>query len=49
MKCMQDFQSQARKTGDDKKLKQAASRRKKLEERMGLEVNDKGHKFKLNR
>jgi ATP-binding cassette subfamily F protein 3 len=39
----------AKKTGDDKKLKQAASRRKKLDERMGMQVNDKGHRFKLNR
>ena len=39
----------ARKKGDDKKLKQAASRRKKLEERSGLEVNAKGGRFKLNR
>ncbi|KAF2859592.1 ABC transporter ATP-binding protein uup-1 [Piedraia hortae CBS 480.64] len=39
----------ARRTGDDKKLKQAASRKKKLDERMGLEVSAKGGKFKLNR
>lgn len=39
----------ARKTGDDKKLKQAASRKKKLEERTGLEVSAKGGRFKLNR
>ncbi|VDC07955.1 unnamed protein product [Peniophora sp. CBMAI 1063] len=39
----------ARRTGDDKKLKQAASRRKKLEERSGLEVSAKGTRFKLNR
>ncbi|KAF2398889.1 ABC transporter ATP-binding protein uup-1 [Trichodelitschia bisporula] len=39
----------AKRTGDDKKLKQAASRRKKLEERTGLEVNAKGGRFKLNR
>jgi len=39
----------AKKQGDDKKLKQAASRRKKLDERMGMQVSAKGHRFKLNR
>lgn len=39
----------ARDKGDDKKLKQAASRKKKLEERMGIEVGLKGGRFKLNR
>jgi ATP-binding cassette subfamily F protein 3 len=39
----------AKKTGDDKKLKQAASRQKKLDERMGMQVNANGHRFKLNR
>lgn len=39
----------AKRTGDDKKLKQAASRKKKLEERTGLEVGLKGGRFKLNR
>lgn len=39
----------ARRTGDDKKLKQAASRKKKLEERTGLEVSATGTRFKLNR
>ena len=39
----------AKKTGDDKKLKQVASRKKKLEERTGLEVSAKGTRFKLNR
>ncbi|KAK1235246.1 hypothetical protein PQX77_001535, partial [Marasmius sp. AFHP31] len=34
---------------DDKKLKQAASRQKKLDERMGMEVGLKGGRFKLNR
>ncbi|KAF8077817.1 ABC transporter ATP-binding protein uup-1 [Lyophyllum atratum] len=41
--------SAARRTGDDKKLKQVASRRKKIEERTGLEVGLKGGRFKLNR
>ena len=39
----------AKRTGDDKKLKQAASRQKKLDERTGLEVGLKGGRFKLNR
>jgi ATP-binding cassette, subfamily F, member 3 len=39
----------ARKTGDDKKAKQAASRKKKLEEHTGLEVSATGGRFKLNR
>jgi ATP-binding cassette, subfamily F, member 3 len=39
----------AKRTGDDKKLKQAAARKKKLEERSGLEVGLKGGRFKLNR
>ncbi|KAF1984916.1 ABC transporter ATP-binding protein uup-1 [Aulographum hederae CBS 113979] len=39
----------AKRTGDDKKLKQAASRQKKLDERMGMEVSAKGTRFKLNR
>ncbi|PVH95049.1 ABC transporter ATP-binding protein uup-1 [Periconia macrospinosa] len=39
----------ARDKGDDKKLKQAASRKKKLDERMGMEVGLRGGRFKLNR
>jgi ATP-binding cassette subfamily F protein 3 len=39
----------AREKGDDKKLKQAASRKKKLDERMGIEVGLKGGRFKINR
>ena len=39
----------AKRTGDDKKLKQAASRKKKLEERTGMEVSAKGTRFKLHR
>jgi ATP-binding cassette subfamily F protein 3 len=39
----------AKRTGDDKKLKQAASRQKRIDERMGMQVNSKGHRFKLNR
>ncbi|KAI8590920.1 P-loop containing nucleoside triphosphate hydrolase protein [Geranomyces variabilis] len=39
----------ARRSGDDKKIAQAASKERKLNERMGVEVNHKGHRFKLNR
>ena len=39
----------AKQKGDDKKLKQAASRKKKLDDRMGMEVSAKGGRFKLNR
>jgi len=39
----------AKRSGDDKKLKQAASRKKKLEERSGLEIGQGGGRFKLNR
>ncbi|KAH9852447.1 P-loop containing nucleoside triphosphate hydrolase protein [Lenzites betulinus] len=47
-KAVQVSMSQARKAGDDKKMSQAASKQRKLE-RMGMEVNEKGHRFKLNR
>jgi ATP-binding cassette subfamily F protein 3 len=46
---VQNAISAAKRTGDDKKLKQAASRQKKIDERMGMQVNAKGHRFKLNR
>jgi ATP-binding cassette subfamily F protein 3 len=39
----------AKRSGDDKKLKQVSSRKKKLNERMGMEVSAKGTRFKLNR
>jgi ATP-binding cassette, subfamily F, member 3 len=39
----------AKQKGDDKKLKQAVSRQKKLDDRWGLEVSAKGGRFKLNR
>ena len=39
----------ARKTGDDKKAQIAASKKKKLEDRAGIEKNDKGHRFRINR
>ncbi|KAF2009533.1 ABC transporter ATP-binding protein uup-1 [Aaosphaeria arxii CBS 175.79] len=48
-KSVQNNLKAAREKGDDKKLKQAASRKKKLDERMGIEVGLKGGRFKLNR
>lgn len=36
-------------SGDDNKLRQAKSRQKKLDERMGMQVSAKGTRFKLNR
>lgn len=39
----------AKASGDDKKLKQAASRQKKMDERMGYQVGIRGGRFKLNR
>ena len=41
--------AQARKASDSKKMAQMASRKKKLNERFGLETNELGHRFKLNR
>jgi ATPase subunit of ABC transporter with duplicated ATPase domains len=38
-----------KKHGDDNKLRQAASRQKRIEDRTGMQVNAKGGKFKLNR
>ncbi|KAI5800151.1 P-loop containing nucleoside triphosphate hydrolase protein [Peziza echinospora] len=39
----------AKQSGDDKRLKQAVSRQKKLDDRMGMQVNANGGRFKLNR
>lgn len=38
----------ARKSGDDKKIQSMVSKKKKLD-RLGMDVNEKGHRFKLNR
>ena len=38
----------AKQKGDDKKLSMVASRKKKLDERFGIEKSSKGHRFKLN-
>lgn len=48
-KTIQNNLKSAKKSGDDKKLKQVASRSKKLDERIGLEISSKGGRFKLNR
>ena len=46
---MQEGLSNAKKTGDDKKLQAVASRRKKLDDRLGMEKNAKGHRLRINR
>ena len=38
-----------KKHGDDNKLRQAVSRRRKIEDRSGMEVNARGGRFKLSR
>jgi ATPase subunit of ABC transporter with duplicated ATPase domains len=38
-----------KKTNDENKLRQAKSRQKKVDDRMGLQVNANGGRFKLNR
>lgn len=38
-----------KKTNDDNKLRMAKSRQKKVDDRMGIQVNAKGGRFKLNR
>ena len=38
-----------KKHGDDNKLRQAVSRRRKIEDRSGMEVNARGSRFKLSR
>ncbi len=40
---------QGKATGDDNKLRQAKSRQKKLDDRMGMEKSASGGRFKLNR
>lgn len=48
-KTVANTMQQGKKTGDDSKLRQAKSRQKKLDERMGLQVSANGGRFKLNR
>lgn len=40
---------EGKKNRDDNRLRQAASRQKRLDDRMGMQVNAKGGKFKLSR
>lgn len=47
-KSIDKSSSIAHKSGDDKKLAAVASKKKKMD-RLGMEVNSKGHRFKLNR
>ncbi|KAJ3035967.1 hypothetical protein HDV00_003261 [Rhizophlyctis rosea] len=46
-KSIQEGIRKAKKSGDDKKLGMVASRQKKLE-RLGIEKNERGHRFRLN-
>lgn len=46
---VQEGLSHAKKSGDDKKLQMVASRKKKLEDRLGMEKNAKGHRLKVQR
>ncbi|OJD36579.1 abc transporter domain-containing protein [Diplodia corticola] len=48
-RSLEESKARARRTGDDKKLKQVAGRQRKMEERAGLQVSAKGTRFKLNR
>ncbi|PWN48756.1 P-loop containing nucleoside triphosphate hydrolase protein [Violaceomyces palustris] len=48
-KSIQEAAKVAKKTGDENKLRMVKSRQRKLDDRWGLDVNAKGHKFKLNR
>lgn len=47
-KSIADNAKQARKTGDDNKLKMIKSRQRKLDDRWGIETNAKGHRFKVS-
>ncbi|KAI8893693.1 P-loop containing nucleoside triphosphate hydrolase protein [Globomyces pollinis-pini] len=48
-RSIQESLKQAKSKGDDKKLLQVASRKKKLNERFGIEKNAKGHRFKFHK
>ncbi|KAK3263013.1 hypothetical protein CYMTET_28159 [Cymbomonas tetramitiformis] len=48
-KSMEVMEKKARESGDDKRLRQVSMRRKKLQDRWGLETSAKGTRFKLNR
>ena len=46
---MQESLNLAQKKRDDKTVKQLSARRRKLDSHMGLEKNEKGHRFQINR
>ena len=48
-KTIQNNIKVGKKTGDDNKLRQAKSRQKKVDDRMGMQVSATGGRFKLNR
>ena len=48
-KTIQNNMKVGKKTGDENKLRQAKSRQKKVDDRMGLQVSATGGRFKLNR
>lgn len=48
-KSVQSEMSRARKSGDDKKMAAVASKQRKLKDIVKMDVNEKGHRFKLNR
>lgn len=41
--------AKAKKSGDDKKMAAVASKQRKMKDGVHMDVNEKGHKFKLNR
>lgn len=47
--AIHDSMKRGKKSGDDKRIKQAKSKQKKLDERMGVQTSALGHRFKLNR
>lgn len=47
--AIHDSMKRGKKAGDDKRIKQAKSKQKKLDERMGVQTSALGHRFKLNR
>ncbi|GAC72117.1 ATPase component of ABC transporters with duplicated ATPase domains [Moesziomyces antarcticus T-34] len=48
-KSIAEAAKSAKKSGDDNKMRMVKQRQRKLDDRWGLEVNSKGHRFKLNR
>lgn len=47
--AIHDSMKRGKKSGDDKRIKQAKSKQKRLDERMGMQTSALGHRFKLNR